>query len=119
MQSVSWKIADGNLTVVSDLLTIAGYPLVGGSRQDFEKLTLQAYSAEAGLVGLEVADTVMSDWARLGIEGLVEDYGGVISPRMRQRVQFLPVLKNGDAHSNVYPLDWPLPTIDTSSSRPG
>ncbi len=63
----------------------------------------------------------MSDWARLGIEisGLVEDYGGVISPRMRQRIQFLPVLKNGDVHSNVYPIDWPLPTVDTSSSRPG
>ena len=38
---------------------------------------------------------------------------------MRRRVQFLPVLKNGDVHSNVYPLDWPMPTVDTSSSRPG
>jgi ABC-type transport system substrate-binding protein len=121
VQSVPWKIADGNLAVAGDLLTAAGYPLVGGSRQGFEKLTLQAYAAEAGPVGLEVADTVMSDWARLGIEieGLVEDYGGVISPRMRQRIQLLPVLKNGDVHSNVYPLDWPMPTVDTSSSRPG
>jgi ABC-type transport system substrate-binding protein len=120
-QDVPWKIADGDLDVAGALLTTAGYPLVDGNRQGFEKLTLQAYSAEAGPVGLEVADTVMSDWARLGIEidGLVEDYGGVISPRMRQRVQFLPVLKNGDVHSNVYPLDWPLPTVDTSSSRPG
>ena len=120
-QDVPWKIADGDLDVAGALLTTAGYPLVDGKRQGFEKLTLQAYSAEAGPVGLEVADTVMSDWARLGIEidGLVEDYGGVISPRMRQRVQYLPVLKNGDVHSNVYPLDWPLPTVDTSSSRPG
>jgi ABC-type transport system substrate-binding protein len=120
-QSVPWKITDGDLDVAGDLLTTAGYPLVGGKRQGFEPLTLQAYSAEAGPVGLEVADTVMSDWARLGIEisGLVEDYGGVISPRMRQRIQFLPVLKNGDVHSNVYPIDWPLPTVDTSSSRPG
>jgi len=120
-EDVPWKIADGDLDVAGALLTTAGYPLVDGNRQGFEKLTLQAYSAEAGPVGLEVADTVMSDWARLGIEidGLVEDYGGVISPRMRQRVQFLPVLKNGDVHSNVYPLDWPLPTVDTSSSRPG
>ena len=121
VQDVPWKISDGDLDVAGALLTTAGYPLVDGNRQGFEKLTLQAYSAEAGPVGLEVADTIMSDWARLGIEidGLVEDYGGVISPRMRQRVQFLPVLKNGDVHSNVYPLDWPLPTVDTSSSRPG
>ena len=119
--SVPWKITDGDLDVAGALLTTAGYPLVDGKRQGFEKLTLQAYAAEAGPVGLEVADTVMSDWARLGIEidGLVEDYGGVISPRMRQRVQYLPVLKNGDVHSNVYPLDWPLPVVDTSSSRPG
>jgi hypothetical protein len=38
---------------------------------------------------------------------------------MSQRIQFNPVLKNGDVHSNVYPLDWPMPTVDTSSSRPG
>jgi ABC-type transport system substrate-binding protein len=121
VEDVPWKIVDADLDVAGALLTTAGYPLVDGNRQGFEKLTLQAYSAEAGPVGLEVADTVMSDWARLGIEidGLVEDYGGVISPRMRQRVQYLPVLKNGDVHSNVYPLDWPLPTVDTSSSRPG
>jgi len=119
--SVPWEITDGDLDVAGALLTTAGYPLVDGKRQGFEKLTLQAYAAEAGPVGLEVADTVMSDWARLGIEidGLVEDYGGVISPRMRQRIQYLPVLKNGDVHSNVYPLDWPMPVVDTSSSRPG
>ncbi|MDG0866576.1 hypothetical protein GKO46_05740 [SAR202 cluster bacterium JH702] len=120
VQSVPWQIADGDLDAAGALLDSAGYPLVGGKRQGFEKLTLQAYSAEAGPAGLEVADTIMSDWARLGIEieGLVEDYGGVISPRMRQRIQFLPVLMNGDIHSNVYPLDWPLPRIDTSASRP-
>jgi len=120
-ESVPWEISDGDLTVAGALLDAAGYALVDDKRQGFEPLTLQAYSAEAGPVGLEVADTVMSDWARLGIEisGLVEDYGGVISPRMRQRIQYLPVLKNGDVHSNVYPIDWPLPTVDTSSSRPG
>lgn len=120
-QDVPWEISDGDLSTAGDLLTAAGYPLVGGERQGFGELVLQAYAAEAGPVGLEVADTIMSDWARLGIpiSGLVEDYGGVISPRMRQRVQFLPVLKNGDVHSNVYPIDWPLPTVDTSSSRPG
>jgi len=121
MESVPWKLADGDLVEADRLLTLAGYPLVDGVRQGFGELVLQAYSAEAGPVGLEVADVIMSDWARLGIplSGLVEDYGGVISPRMRQRIQFLPVLKNGDVHSNVYPLDWPMPTVDTSSSRPG
>ena len=120
-ESVPWEIADGDLDVAGALLTTAGYPLVDGKRQGFGELVLQAYAAEAGPVGLEVADTIMSDWTRLGIEisGLVEDYGGVISPRMRQRIQYLPVLKNGDVHSNVYPIDWPLPTVDTSSSRPG
>jgi ABC-type transport system substrate-binding protein len=33
VQSVPWKIADGNLTVAGTLLDIAGYPLVGGRRQ--------------------------------------------------------------------------------------
>jgi ABC-type transport system substrate-binding protein len=121
MESVPWKIADGDLDAAGALLDAAGYPLVNGSRQGFASITLQAYAAEAGPVGLEVADAIMSDWNRLGIEtiGLIEDYGGVISPRMRQRIQYNPVLKNGDVHSNVYPLDWPLPTVDTSSSRPG
>lgn len=121
-QSVPWEIDDGDLVEADRLLTLAGFPTdSNGDRVGFEKLTLQAYAAEAGPVGLEVADAIMSDWARLGIEieGLIEDYGGVISPRMRQRVQFLPVLKNGDVHSNVFPLDWPLPLVDTSSSRPG
>ena len=86
-----------------------------------DDLVLQSYVAETGEVSLEVADTVMSTWTQLGIEisGLEEDYGGVISPRMRRREQALPVLKNGDVHSNSYPLDWPLPTVDSSSSRPG
>ncbi|MCH7971009.1 MAG: hypothetical protein IH960_08215 [Chloroflexi bacterium] len=121
MVSVPWKLTDGDLVEADRLLELAGYPLVDNVRQGFGELVLQAYAAEAGPVGLEVADTIMSDWARLGIpiSGLVEDYGGVISPRMRQRIQFLPVLKNGDVHSNVYPIDWPLPTVDTSSSRPG
>lgn len=120
VESVPWEITT-DLDAAGALLDAAGYPLVNGSRQGFTGITLQAYAAEAGPVGLEVADAIMSDWNRLGIEtvGLIEDYGGVISPRMRQRVQFLPVLKNGDVHSNVYPLDWPLPTVDTSSSRPG
>jgi ABC-type transport system substrate-binding protein len=119
MQSVPWQLDDANLTEAGRLLDLAGFPLVNGVR--FGGITLQAYAAEAGPVGLEVADAIMSDWGRIGVQtvGLVEDYGGVISPRMSQRIQFNPVLKNGDVHSNVYPLDWPMPTVDTSSSRPG
>ena len=122
MQSVPWLLPDADLVAAAALLDAAGYPLVGDTRTGFgDGITLQAYAAEAGPVGLEVADAVISDWARLGIpiSGLVEDYGGVISPRMRQRTQALPVLKNGDVHSNVYPLDWPMPFVDTSASRPG
>ena len=50
-------------------------------------MVLQSYVAETGEVSLEVADTVMSTWTQLGIQisGLEEDYGGVISPRMRRR----------------------------------
>jgi ABC-type transport system substrate-binding protein len=121
MEAVPWELDDADLAAAGALLDQAGYPLVGGSRQGFASITLQAYAAEAGPVGLEVADAIMSDWSRLGIQtvGLIEDYGGVISPRMAAREQFNPVLKNGDVHSNVYPLDWPMPTVDTSSSRPG
>ena len=120
-EGVPWEVPNGDLALADELLAAAGYPLVGGVRQGIEDLTLQAYVAEAGEVGLEIADYITSQWEQLGIEisQLIEDYGGVISQRMRRRVQFLPVLKNGDVHSNVYPVDWPLPTVDTSSSRPG
>ena len=118
---VPWEVDNGNLQLADALLQAAGYPLMGGKRQGIENLTLQAYVAEAGEVGLEIADYITSQWEQLGIEieQLIEDYGGVISQRMRRRVQFLPVLKNGDVHSNVYPLDWPLHPTDTSSTRPG
>ncbi len=118
---VPWVLPDGNLELADALLAAAGYPLVGGKRQGIESMVLQAYVAEIGEVSLEIADYITSQWEQLGIEieQLIEDYGGVISQRMRRRVQYLPVFKNGDVHSNVYPLDWPLPTVDTSSSRPG
>ena len=28
-------------------------------------------------------------------------------------------MKNADVHSNVMPLDWPYPAVDTSITRPG
>jgi ABC-type transport system substrate-binding protein len=122
-QPVAWQLADGDLVEADRLLTLAGYPRSGtGPRQNWDvDLTLQSYVSEIGEVALEVGDSIGVTWQSLGIpiKQLIEDYGGVISPRMRQRQQFNPVLKNGDVHSNVYPLDWPFPTVDTSSSRPG
>ena len=114
------KLPDGDIVAAGALLDQAGYPADASGSRPIDGLVLQAYAAEAGPVGLEVADTVMSDWARLGIEisGLVEDYGGVISPRMKRREQYLPVLKNCDVHSNVWPQDWPIPPVDTSRTRP-
>ncbi|MEG3582423.1 MAG: ABC transporter substrate-binding protein [Chloroflexota bacterium] len=122
---IPWELpgGGGDMKLAGELLDLAGYPAdASGSRAGFGgDLVLQSYVAETGEVSLEVADTVMSSWKQLGLEisGLEEDYGGVISPRMRRREQLLPVLKNGDVHSNSYPLDWPLPTVDSSSSRPG
>lgn len=122
MKSIAYDLPDGDLAAAGALLDTAGYPLVGSTRPGIgDQLTLQKYVAEAGEVGLEVGDTVNSTWSQLGISvsQLVEDYGGVISPRMRRREQFLPVLKNGDVNSSQFPLDWPYPPVDSSISRPG
>jgi ABC-type transport system substrate-binding protein len=108
-----------DIAMAEKLLDQAGFPKkADGTRF---AVTLQAYPAEAGEVSLTVADAITSQWSKLGlkIDQLREDYGGVISPRMRLRQQFLPVLKNGDVHSNVYPLDLPPPPVDGSISRPG
>jgi ABC-type transport system substrate-binding protein len=121
-QSIPYVLDDGSIATAGSLLDAAGYPLVGGERPGIgDQLTLQKYIAEAGEVGLEVGDTVNSTWEQLGISvsQLVEDYGGVISPRLRRREQFLPVLKNGDVNSSQFPLDWPYPPVDSSISRPG
>ncbi len=115
-QPVPWEIPY-DLDKARELLSEAGY----SNLADFGTIHLQAYVAEAGEVVLDVANQIISNWQELGltVESLNEDYGGVISPRMLRREQFLPVIKNGDVHSNVYPYDWPLPVVDTSRSRPG
>jgi ABC-type transport system substrate-binding protein len=97
-----------------ELLERAGYG-------DGFDINLQAYVAETGEVTLEAADNITSQWSAIGVNVTQnrEDYGSVISPRMRQRVQFNPVVKNGDVHSNVFPLDWPYPPVDSALSRPG
>lgn len=96
------------------LLEAAGYP-------DGFDVTVQSYVAETGEVTLNVADEILSEWAAIGLNPVakIEDYGSIISPRMRQRVQFDPVLKNGDVNSNQFPKDWPYPPVDSALSRPG
>lgn len=96
------------------LLEEAGYPM------GFD-VTLQSYVAETGEVTLEIADIITSQWSQIGLNVVEkrEDYGSVISPRMRQRVQFDPVVKNGDVNSNQFPKDWPYPPVDSALSRPG
>ena len=96
------------------LLAAAGYP-------DGFDVTLQSYVAETGEVTLEIADIITSQWSQIGLNVVEkrEDYGSVISPRMRQRVQFDPVVKNGDVNSNQFPKDWPYPPVDSALSRPG
>lgn len=46
------------------------------------------------------------------------DFNWIDSPRMGAREDFNPTLKNGDMHSNTFPLDFPMPTADTSATRP-
>lgn len=85
-------------------------------------LTLQPQiPAEVGEVSGTIADALTSQWTKIGIkvDQVVENYGGVISPRMRQRIQVNPVMKNGDVNSNVWPTDLPYPPVDSSISRPG
>lgn len=110
---VPWQI-EYDPDLAKELLKAAGYP------NGFE-ITLQSYACEIGEACLEVADIVTSAWGQVGLKVTQkrEDYGGVISPRMRVREQVDPIIKNGDVNSNQYPLDWPYPPVDTSRSRPG
>ncbi len=113
MDGVPWTLPydpDG----AKALLEEAGYPM------GFD-VTLQSYVAETGEVTLEIADIITSQWSQIGLNVVEkrEDYGSVISPRMRQRVQFDPVVKNGDVNSNQFPKDWPYPPVDSALSRPG
>jgi ABC-type transport system substrate-binding protein len=97
-----------------EFLKLAGYP------NGFD-ITLNVYSAEVGDVSLEIGDNITATWTAIGVKTVQsrEDYGAVISQRMRKREQAIPVLKNGDVNSNVWPADWPFPPVDSSLSRPG
>ena len=108
-----WKIPYDSQKA-KELLTLAGYP--GG----FD-LLVGTYANEVGEIALEVADTVIAQLAEVGINVSTapEDYGAVISPRMRKREQSYPPLKNGDVNANNYPIDHPYPPVDSSITRPG
>jgi ABC-type transport system substrate-binding protein len=101
------------------LLDQAGYPVrADGTR--FE-MTINNTVAETGEITLVVGEALVLQLAAIGVKVdlLREDYGRVINPRMRLRQQFLPVQKNGDINSNVWPVDQPFPSADSSISRPG
>ncbi len=116
---IYWQSINGDMFLAGFTLDYAGYPLVDGKRQGFGKIALQSYVSEAGRVSLDVADYITGQWEKLGIEieKVVEDYGGEIAPRLSRRGQFLPILKNGIVFSNIFPLDHPFPSTDTSITR--
>ena len=101
-----------------ELLDLAGYPMKNGVR--FE-IKLNKYACETGEVCLEQADAVGAGWEAIGVRTdlLTEDYGAVVSPKMRTREQYWPVVKNCSVESANNPLDWPMPPADSSHTRPG
>jgi ABC-type transport system substrate-binding protein len=113
-----WEIAT-DLEEAGRLLDLAGYP-VGSDGVRFE-ISLNKYACETGDVCLEQADAVAASWEQLGLKTtlLTEEYGAVVVPRMRDRTQPWPVVKNCSVETANYPLDWPPPPSDSTFSRPG
>ena len=100
------------------LLDLAGFPR-GSDGIRFE-IKMNKYRCETGDVCLEQADAVAADWEAIGVrvELLTEEYGGVVVPRMRDRTQAYPVVKNCSVETANYPFDWPPPPSDSTFSRP-
>ena len=100
------------------LLDLAGFPR-GSDGVRFE-IKMNKYRCETGDVCLEQADAVAADWEAVGVrvELLREEYGGVVVPRMRNRTQAYPVVKNCSVETANYPFDWPPPPSDSTFSRP-
>ncbi len=107
-----------DLTEAERLLDLAGYPR-GNDGTRFE-ISLNKYRCETGDVCLEQADAVAAGWEDLGVNVtlLTEEYGAVVVPRMRDRTQPWPVVKNCSVETANYPFDWPPPPADSSFSRP-
>ena len=100
------------------LLDLAGYPRDADGKR-FE-ISLNKYRCETGDVCLEQADAVAAGWEDIGVRTtlLTEEYGAVVVPRMRDRTQPWPVVKNCSVETANYPFDWPPPPADSSFSRP-
>jgi ABC-type transport system substrate-binding protein len=108
-----------DVAMANTLLDKAGYPK--GANGTRFAITLNANQCELGAVCYAVNDAVGAMWAQVGVNATIlrEDYGTVISPRMRMRNQSMPVIKNGDVNANNFPLDWPFPPVDSALTRPG
>jgi len=100
------------------LLDLAGFPR-GSDGIRFE-ISMNKYTCETGPVCLEQADAVAAGWEGLGVRTtlLTEEYGSVVVPRMRDRSQPWPVVKNCSVETANYPMDWPPPPSDSTFSRP-
>lgn len=107
-----------DLTEAGRLLDLAGYP-VGSDGTRFE-IKMNKYRCETGDVCLEQADAVAAGWEELGVKTtlLTEEYGAVVVPRMANRTQAYPVVKNCSVETANYPFDWPPPPSDSTFSRP-
>lgn len=105
-------------TEAERLLDLAGFPR-GSDGTRFE-ISLNKYRCETGDVCLEQADAVAAGWEDIGVKTrlLTEEYGAVVVPRMRDRTQPWPVVKNCSVETANYPFDWPPPPSDSSFSRP-
>ena len=112
-----WTIPT-DLDEAERLLDLAGYPR-GDDGVRFE-ISLNKYRCETGDVCLEQADAVAAGWEEIGVATnlLTEEYGAVVVPRMRDRTQPWPVVKNCSVETANYPFDWPPPPADSSFSRP-
>ena len=112
-----WLI-DTDLDEANRLLDLAGYPK-GSDGVRFE-IKMNKYACETGDVCLEQADAVAAGWEELGVKVtmLTEEYGAVVVPRMRDRTQPWPVVKNCSVETANYPFDWPPPSADSTFSRP-
>jgi ABC-type transport system substrate-binding protein len=112
-----WEIPT-DLVEAERLLDLAGFPR-GSDGVRFE-ISMNKYRCETGPVCLEQADAVAAGWEKLGVRTtlLTEEYGSVVVPRMRDRVQPWPVVKNCSVETANYPVDWPPPPSDSTFSRP-
>ncbi len=102
------------------LLDLAGFPEGAGPDGSRFEIKLNKYACETGDVCLEQADAVAADWESVGVKVtlLTEEYGAVVVPRMRDRTQAYPVVKNCSVETANYPFDWPPPPSDSTFSRP-